>query len=86
MSRSSNRGGYGSQRGALNPKITVSALEPSNPKNKDIWIDTATNVIYIWNSTTSNWDPGSSLGITYFLDADGKYFITADNKYFITAD
>jgi hypothetical protein len=56
MSRASNRVGFGNNRGAGNPKITVSDTAPSSPKNNDIWIDTATPAIKIWNATGSSWD------------------------------
>lgn len=39
MARASKRTGFGPQRGATNPKITVSTVEPSRPKKYDLWLD-----------------------------------------------
>lgn len=39
MARSSKRAGFGSQRGSINPRITVSTKEPSLPKKYDLWLD-----------------------------------------------
>lgn len=49
MARSSKRAGYGRQRGSTNPKITVSAIAPSNPNVNDIWVDISTPTAPVWN-------------------------------------
>lgn len=39
MGRSSKRTGFGKNRGATNPKTTVSTVAPSKPAKYDLWLD-----------------------------------------------
>jgi hypothetical protein len=52
-SRVSKRPGYGVNRGATNPKVTVSDTAPLNPRNRDLFLDTTTEAL-------SRWDAGAS--------------------------
>ena len=49
MARASKRAGVGVQRGSTNPKITVSAVAPTQPKKYDIWVDITTPTTPVWN-------------------------------------
>lgn len=49
MARAGKRAGFGVQRGATNPRITVSDIAPSNPKTYDIWVDITTPATPVWN-------------------------------------
>lgn len=49
MGRASKRAGFGVQRGSTNPRISVSSVAPSNPKEKDIWVDISTPTTPVWN-------------------------------------
>lgn len=52
-SRITKRPGYGVNRGATNPKITVNATAPLNPKHKDLWFNTGTSTWKWWDATAS---------------------------------
>lgn len=51
MSRAGKRVGFGANRGATNPKTTVSTVAPSRPKKYDIWHDISTSPL-----VTKYWD------------------------------
>jgi len=54
--RSSNRAGFGTNRGALNPQIVVcGATAPPNPIDKMIWIDKVTPHIKVYDIDTTAW-------------------------------
>jgi hypothetical protein len=38
-SRVSKRPGYGVNRGATNPKLTIGDVAPLNPQKNDVWMD-----------------------------------------------
>jgi hypothetical protein len=55
MARQNIRPGFGAQRGAINPPISVSEVPPINPKYKDLWMGTSDSSMNYWNG--SAWIP-----------------------------
>lgn len=60
MARSSKRTGFGSNKGAINPRITTSHTAPKNPSKNDLHIYDGINK---WSGLA--WVPASSIYIEY---------------------
>jgi hypothetical protein len=51
MPRAQNRAGYGSLSGANNPRLTIGAVAPKNPKDKDLFVNTTDECMYRWDGS-----------------------------------
>jgi len=76
MSRSQKRAGFAELRGSTNKRFTISADAPTNPQNKETWLDQDTNQWYYYNKPTTEWIPifssggGSVTNLTYHNDTN----------------
>lgn len=55
--RSSNRTAFGVNRGSKNPIITNATTFPENPRDKDIFINPDTLIMFFYNFATTTWIP-----------------------------
>lgn len=57
MGRPNNRGGFGINKGSLNPPIFIGATAPQEPQHKDIWFNTSTSPATIkwYDSASGTW-------------------------------